>query len=68
MNSVATVLSSAAAFPPRGLWSLAWSRLTRDRVGLVSLAVVTIYVLVLCASAAGLIAVTPLITPLAARI
>lgn len=38
------------------LWLLAWRRFCRDRVGVVSLAVVAVYVVVMCASAAGWVA------------
>lgn len=39
-----------------GLWMLAWRRLRRDRVALVSMAVVCAYLLVVIAAATGLIA------------
>jgi ABC-type dipeptide/oligopeptide/nickel transport system permease subunit len=39
-----------------GLWALAWRRLRRDRVALVSMAVVCAYLLVVAAAAVGLIA------------
>ena len=54
--------TSAAAFPgaPRsvspGLWRLAWRQLCRDRVGLVSLAVVLCFLALMAASGFGLIA------------
>jgi len=38
------------------LWRLAWQRLCRDRVGLVSLSIVVVYVVLACASAAGWVA------------
>src|SRR5262245_33437175 len=38
------------------LWTLAWRRFCRDRVGLASAAVVALYLVVMCASAAGWIA------------
>ena len=38
------------------LWLLAWRRLLRDRVGLVSLMIVIIYLALACASAAGWVA------------
>jgi peptide/nickel transport system permease protein len=56
VSSAATALSAHPAAASRGLWALAWSRLSRDRVGFASLAVVVLYVAVMCASAAGLIA------------
>ena len=39
-----------------GLWALAWRRLRRDRVGMVSLAIVCVYLAAVVAAAAGLIA------------
>ena len=39
-----------------GLWALAWRRLRRDRVGMVSLAVVCAYTVLVVAAAMGLIA------------
>ena len=39
-----------------GLWALAWRRLRRDGVGMVSLAVVCAYMVIVVAAAAGLIA------------
>ena len=56
MSPAATALPASAGSASRGLWTLAWSRLTRDRVGFASLAIVVFYVVVMCASAAGLIA------------
>ena len=56
MNSAVTALSARPAAASRALWALAWARLSRDRVGFASLAVVVFYVVVMCASAAGLIA------------
>ena len=38
------------------LWLLAWRRFLRDRVGLVSLLIVALYVVLACASAAGWVA------------
>ena len=46
---------SAMAVSP-GLWALAWRRLRRDRVAMVSLAVVCAYVLMVAAAALGWIA------------
>ena len=48
----ATLVHGAAL----GLWALAWRRLRRDRVGMVSLAVVCAYVVLVVAAAVGLIA------------
>ena len=39
-----------------GLWALAWRRMRRDTVGMVSLAIVAAFVLLVLASAAGVIA------------
>ena len=50
MNRV--VLHTAAS----GLWALAWRRLARDPVGMVSLAIVCLYLIIVAAAAAGLIA------------
>jgi peptide/nickel transport system permease protein len=51
---------AAASWPFRaaspGLWALAWRRLWRDRVGVAALAVLVLYLAVVAASAAGLIA------------
>ncbi len=47
---------AAAAQASPGLWALAWRRLKRDRVGMVSLAVVAAYLVIVIAAAAGLIA------------
>lgn len=46
----------AATGPSPGLWALAWRRLRRDRVAMVSLAIVALYVAVMLASYAGLVA------------
>ena len=42
--------------PSPGLWALAWRRLRRDGVGVVSLALVCAYLVLVVAAAAGLIA------------
>src|SRR5215468_8219047 len=39
-----------------GLWALAWKRLKSDHVGMVSLAIVVLFVLMMLASGTGLIA------------
>jgi peptide/nickel transport system permease protein len=49
------LLSRTAAGSP-GLWTLAWRRFRRDRVGVVSLAVVLVFVALALASAVGLVA------------
>ena len=41
-----------------GLWTLAWRRLRRDRVGMVSLGIVVAFLLMMIASGVGLIART----------
>ena len=48
-------MSTLAAASP-GLWALAWRRLRRDRVGMVSMVVVGAYLAVVAAAALGLIA------------
>lgn len=55
--SQATTLTPAG-LPSRspGLWTQAWRRFCRDRVGLVSFAVVLLYLVLMIASAVGLIA------------
>ena len=45
----------AAAESP-GLWALAWRRFRRDKFGLISFDVVVVYIVLMAASAAGLIA------------
>jgi peptide/nickel transport system permease protein len=55
MNSGTTILPGLGSASP-GLWALAWRRLCRDRVGLVSLAIVGLFVVLMVASAGGLIA------------
>jgi peptide/nickel transport system permease protein len=50
MNTPAASMASA------GLWTLAWRRLLRDRVGMVSLALVCGYLLIVIAAAAGIVA------------
>ncbi|MGE5732774.1 MAG: hypothetical protein ACM37U_12580, partial [Gemmatimonas sp.] len=39
-----------------GLWALAWKRLKSDHVGMVSLAIVVVFVAMMIASGSGLIA------------
>src|SRR4029077_7000775 len=39
-----------------GLWALAWKRLKSDNVGMVSLAIVVVFILMMIASGTGLIA------------
>ena len=56
MNSGATTLPGVESRGSPGLWALAWRRLSRDRVGLVSLAVLLASLALMAASAAGLIA------------
>jgi peptide/nickel transport system permease protein len=57
----ATTISGKALVPARpersaGVWATAWRRLRSDRVGMVSLAVVIAFVLLIIASALGLVA------------
>jgi peptide/nickel transport system permease protein len=52
--SAASTISAHETSP--GLWALAWRRLKRDRVGMVSLAIVCVYLMVVAAAAAGWIA------------
>src|SRR5512143_3381354 len=40
----------------RGVWATAWRRLKNDRVGMVSLAVVAVFVLMIMLSSVGLVA------------
>ena len=46
----------AAGASSGGVWGAAWKRLCTDRVGLVSLAIVAAFVLLIAAAAAGLVA------------
>src|SRR3954470_17432229 len=55
MNS-AIVLSAAARSQSPGLWTLAWRRFRRDRVGMISMVVVLLFIALTLASAAGLVA------------
>ena len=48
--------TAQAADASAGLWALAWRRLRRDRVGMVSLAVVGVYLAVVIAAALGWVA------------
>lgn len=56
MSSALAAASGAAGSPSPRLWALAWRRLRRDRVGLASLAIVGLYIVLMAATAAGLIA------------
>lgn len=49
-------MSTTGMTPSAGLWTLAWRRLKRDRVGMVSLAVVVAYLLVVLLALAGWLA------------
>jgi ABC-type dipeptide/oligopeptide/nickel transport system permease subunit len=51
----ATLAGNGGEISP-GLWTLAWRRLRRDRVGLASLIVVAFFFVLMLASAAGLVA------------
>ena len=55
----AVLSNNAPPAPPQespGLWTLAWRRLLNDRVGLLSLAIVALFILMITASFTGLIA------------
>jgi len=56
--NLALAQSTAAPLhqPSPGLWKLAWRRLRRDRVGMVSLVVVALFILMMIGSYSGLIA------------
>ncbi|MFL6696761.1 MAG: ABC transporter permease [Vitreoscilla sp.] len=57
--STSLVSTLADATPPRrtdGVWRLAWRRFRRDGVGLVSLAIVLAYALLIACTASGLVA------------
>jgi peptide/nickel transport system permease protein len=49
-------MNATTAPVSRGFWSLAWGRFRADRVGMVSLAIVAIYLIVVALSATGLVA------------
>ena len=56
--TTAAMTAAAAAVPARspGLWSLAWKRLLGDRVAIVSMVVVILFLLLSLASFVGLVA------------
>ncbi|HEY4067456.1 MAG TPA: ABC transporter permease [Burkholderiaceae bacterium] len=56
MNAVLSSAPLAVGTTSRGVWSAAATRFRRDRVGMVSLAVVALFLLVVLAAAFGLIA------------
>jgi peptide/nickel transport system permease protein len=56
MSLNAMVLPAAARAESPGLWTLAWRRFRRDRVGMISLVIVLLFVALTLASAVGLIA------------
>ena len=56
MNSSVTTLPGVDNPASPGLWALTWQRLSRDRVGLASLAVVLACLTLMAASATGLVA------------
>lgn len=56
MNAQALALSRPPAGESPGLWTLAWRRFLRDRVGVVSFAIVAMFVALALASATGLVA------------
>lgn len=56
LNDNAAPIVAPIHQPSAGLWKLAWRRLKRDRIGMVSLAVVILFLLMIVGSATGLIA------------
>src|SRR6188472_3624027 len=56
MSAVLTNPPSAPRQESPGLWALAWKRLRHDGVGMVSLAVVAFFILLMSASYVGLVA------------
>jgi peptide/nickel transport system permease protein len=56
MSAVLTDPPPVPAQESPGLWTLAWRRLRQDTVGMVSLAIVAFFLLVMAAAATGLIA------------
>jgi peptide/nickel transport system permease protein len=56
MNVGAATFPGVLGSASPGLWALAWRQLCRDRVGLVSLAVVLLFLALMAASGVGLIA------------
>jgi oligopeptide transport system permease protein len=55
VSAVTTALPAAAESSP-GVWHAAWRRLSNDRVGMVSLAIVLSFLVLITASAVGLVA------------
>lgn len=63
-TNTATLDANRRGAPPReipqhvspGLWTLAWRRLKRDHVGMVSLAIVAAFIVMMIASGSGLVA------------
>ena len=53
---IATAVSPAARAESPGLWTLAWRRFRRDRLGVFSLVVVMLFLVLALASASGLVA------------
>lgn len=53
-----TIVAPGAGSPPRseGVWHAAWRRLRADRVGIVSMAVVAVFLLMIVLTASGLVA------------
>jgi oligopeptide transport system permease protein len=58
MNAIATPQPTAAPLHQEspGLWMLAWRRLKRDKIGMISLFVVIFFILLMTASYAGIVA------------
>src|SRR5471032_1440204 len=55
VNTVAITAASAGTHSP-GLWALAWRRLRADRIAMLALTVVGLYLIMLVLSASGLVA------------
>ena len=55
-NTPAPAGQPASSQRSEGVWHAAWRRLRADRVGMVSLAVVLVFVLLIVLAAAGLVA------------
>jgi peptide/nickel transport system permease protein len=56
MTAQASAYVQPSATESPGLWTLAWRRFARDRVGLACFLVVLVFIALACASAAGLVA------------
>jgi len=56
MAAVAQEIDGAAAERSQGVWAAAWTRLKADRVGMVCLAVVAAFMVLILLAAAGVVA------------